>query len=83
MIHTEKLGNNYNREVDRKRKTYYVNHVDDKAILKILATIRGAVEPAKGKPAQKKEVAKATKPAKTEKTKEVPKKEVASDDELF
>lgn len=66
MIHTEKLGNNYNREVDRKRKTYYVNHVDDKAILKILATIRGAVEPAK-----------------TEKTKEAPKKEVASDDELF
>src|SRR3712207_8225502 len=47
MIKTEKIGNNYNREVDRKRKTYYADQVDDKAILKILATIRGAVEPAK------------------------------------
>ena len=46
MIHTEKIGNNYNREVDRKRKTYYADQVDDKAILKILQTIRGAVEPA-------------------------------------
>ncbi|VJO12485.1 Uncharacterised protein [Streptococcus pneumoniae] len=51
--------------------------------LKILATIRGAVEPAKGKLAPKKEAAKTTKPAKTEKTKEAPKKEVDSDDELF
>ncbi|AJD72543.1 TPA: AAA family ATPase [Streptococcus pneumoniae] len=83
MIHTEKLGNNYNREVDRKRKTYYADQVDDKAILKILATIRGAVEPAKGKLAPKKEAAKTTKPAKIEKTKEAPKKEVDSDDELF
>lgn len=46
MIHTEKIGNNYNREVDRKRKTYYADQVDDKAILNILQTIRGAVEPA-------------------------------------
>ena len=83
MIHTEKIGNNYNREVDRKRKTYYADQVDDKAILKILVTIRGAVEPAKGKLAPKKEAAKTTKPAKTEKTKEAPKKEVDSDDELF
>lgn len=83
MIKTEKIGNNYNREVDRKRKTYYADQVDDKAILKILATIRGAVEPAKGKPAPKKESAKTTKPAKAEKPKEAPKKEVASDDELF
>ena len=45
MIHTEKIGNNYNRSVDRKRKTYYADQVDDKAILKILTTIRGAVEP--------------------------------------
>ena len=51
--------------------------------MKILATIRGAVEPAKGKPAPKKESAKTTKPAKAEKPKEAPKKEVASDDELF
>lgn len=62
MIHTEKLGNNYNREVERKRKTYYVDQVDDKAILKILATVRGAVEPAKAakkeRPAVKKEPAK-------------------------
>ena len=69
MIHTEKIGNNYNREVDRKRKTYYADQVDDKAILKILVTIRGAVEPAKGKLAPKKEAAKTTKPAKTEKQK--------------
>ena len=47
MVHTEKIGNNYNREVDRKRKTYYADQVDDKAILKILSTIRGAVEPAR------------------------------------
>lgn len=47
MIHTEKIGNNYNREIDRKRKTYYADQVDDKAILKILQTIRGAVEPAR------------------------------------
>lgn len=83
MIHTEKLGNNYNREVDRKRKTYYADQVDDKAILKILSTIRGAVEPAKAKPAPKKEAVKTAKPTKAEKPKEAPKKEVASDDELF
>ncbi|MXQ48144.1 AAA family ATPase [Streptococcus pneumoniae] len=83
MIKTEKIGNNYNREVDRKRKTYYADQVDDKAILKILATIRGAVEPAKVKPIPKKEAAKTTKPAKAEKPKGAPKKEVASDDELF
>ena len=83
MIKTEKIGNNYNREVDRKRKTYYADQVDDKAILKILATIRGAVEPAKGKPVSKKEAAKTTKPTKAEKPKEAPKKETASDDELF
>ena len=71
MIHTERLGNNYNREIDRKRKTYYADQVDDKAILKILSTIRGAVEPGSGK------VAPSTK------TTEVPKKEVPSDDELF
>lgn len=47
MIQTEKVGNNYNREVERKRKTYYENQIDDKAILKILKTIRGAVEPSK------------------------------------
>ena len=49
MIHTEKIGNNYNREIDRKRKTYYADQVDDKVILKILQTIRGAVEPARQK----------------------------------
>lgn len=58
MIKTEKIGNNYNREVDRKRKTYYADQVDDKAILKILQTIRGAVEPARQK-AQTASVAKA------------------------
>lgn len=44
MVHTEKVGNNYNREVDRRRKRYLVNQIDDKAILKILSTIRGAVD---------------------------------------
>lgn len=43
MIRTEKLGNNYNREVVRKRKTYKSNQIDDQAILKILQTIDGAV----------------------------------------
>ena len=58
MIHTEKIGNNYNREVDRKRKTYYADQVDDKAILKILSTIRGAVEPPRKQQAATKPVAK-------------------------
>ena len=74
MIHTEKVGNNYNREVERKRKKYYMDQVDDKAILKILSTVRGALEPAKApsKPAPakkeeaKEEKPKATKPQKTE-----------------
>ena len=74
MIHTEKVGNNYNREVERKRKKYYMDQVDDKEILKILSTIRGALEPAKApsKPAPakkeeaKEEKQKATKPQKTE-----------------
>ncbi|MFQ6784873.1 MAG: AAA family ATPase [Streptococcus salivarius] len=74
MIHTEKVGNNYNREVERKRKKYYMDQVDDKEILKILSTIRGALEPAKAPskpaPAQKEEAKeekpKATKPQKTE-----------------
>lgn len=47
MIKTEKIGNHYTREIDRKRKKYYADQVDDKAVLKILTTIRGAVEPAK------------------------------------
>ena len=61
MIHTEKIGNNYNREVDRKRKTYYADQVDDKAILKILSTIRGAIEPPRKQQAATKSVAKPTK----------------------
>ena len=51
MIHTEKVGNNYNREIDRRRKFYYADQVDDKKILKILSTIRGAVEPPRKKQA--------------------------------
>ena len=61
MIHTEKIGNNYNREVDRKRKTYYADQVDDKAILKILSTIRGAVEPPRKQQAATKPAAKPVK----------------------
>lgn len=55
MIHTEKIGNNYNREVDRRRKAYYVDQVDDKEILKILSTVRGALDPAKDTNKTKKE----------------------------
>lgn len=77
MIHTEKIGNNYNREVDRRRKAYYVDQVDDKAILKILSTVRGALDPAKDTNKTKKEV------SKKEKVKEAAKKETVSDDELF
>ena len=61
MIHTEKIGNNYNREVDRKRKTYYADQVDDKPILKILTTIRGALEPPRKQQAATKTVTKPTK----------------------
>lgn len=50
MIRTEKLGNHYNREVVRKRKTYKSDQIDDKAILKILQTIDGAVVVTASKP---------------------------------
>lgn len=83
MIHTEKIGNNYNREVDRKRKTYYADQVDDKDILKILTTIRGAVEapkkPAKASELKNDELVKEDKKA-TEKPKKAAK---TADDELF
>lgn len=61
MIHTEKVGNNYNREIDRRRKFYYADQVDDKKILQILTTIRGAVEP----PRKKQTVAQTPKQAQT------------------
>lgn len=71
MIRTEKLGNNYNREVIRRRKTYKSDQIDDKAILKILQTIDGAVTMT------------ATKSTKNTK-KEAPKKvEVAAEDDIF
>lgn len=71
MIRTEKLGNNYNREVIRKRKTYKSDQIDDKVILTILQTIDGAVTMT------------ATKSTKSIK-KEVPKKvEVAAEDDIF
>lgn len=71
MIRTEKLGNNYNREVIRKRKTYKSDQIDDKAILKILQTIDGAVAMT---------TTKSTKSTK----KEAPKKvEVAAEDDIF
>lgn len=82
MIKTEKVGNHYNREIDRKRKKYYMDQVDDKAILKILSTIRGALEPAKApsKPAPaKKEEAKEEKPKATKPRKQ----ETVSEDDLF
>ena len=72
MVHTEKLGNNYNREVERKRKKYYADQVDDKAILKILTTIRGALDPAKQSTAAVKE-----------ETPKPKKQETVSNDDLF
>ena len=69
MIHTEKVGNNYNREIDRRRKVYYSDQVDDKKILQILTTIRGAVEP----------------PRKKQAVEQTPKQEktITDEDELF
>lgn len=82
MIHTEKVGNNYNREVERKRKKYYMDQVDDKKILKILSTIRGALEPAKAPskpaPAKKEEVKK-----EAQKAPKPQKQETISEDDLF
>ncbi|MFW5458163.1 AAA family ATPase [Streptococcus hyovaginalis] len=56
MIQTKKVGTTYLRRVDRKRKTYKTEGVDDNNILTILKTIRGAVEV--GKPSQQKETVK-------------------------
>lgn len=82
MIHTEKVGNNYNREVERKRKKYYMDQVDDKEILKILSTIRGALEPAKAPskpaPAKKEEVKQ-----ESQKAPKPQKQENISEDDLF
>jgi phage NTP-binding protein len=72
MVHTEKLGNNYIREVERKRKKYYADQVDDKAILRILTTIRGALDPAKQSTAAVKE-----------ETPKPKKQETVSNDDLF
>ena len=44
MLQTEKVGNNYYRKVDRRRKSYKAEHVGDKDILAILQTIRGALD---------------------------------------
>ena len=83
MIHTEKIGNNYNREVDRKRKTYYADQVDDKDILKILSTIRGAVEAPK-KTSKASELKNDELVKEDKKTTEKPKKAVKTvDNELF
>ena len=57
MIRTEKLGSHYNREVVRKRKTYKSDQIDDKAILKILQTIDGAVVLTASKPQKQQEQA--------------------------
>lgn len=70
MIRTEKLGNNYNREVVRKRKTYKSDQIDDKAILKILQTIDGAV------------IMTDTKKAKAKKA-ETPKKVETAEEDIF
>jgi len=44
MIQTQKVGNNYIRKVDRKRKAYKAEQVDDKKILSILQSIKGALD---------------------------------------
>ena len=77
MIHTEKIGSNYNREVDRKRKSYYADQVDDKKILKILSTVRGALTPAKPKKVE------TTETTNTKPTAAVEQKEDAAVKELF
>lgn len=69
MIRTEKLGNHYNREVVRKRKTYQSDQIDDEAVLAILQTIDGAV------------VMTAPKQRKTKTV--VEKTEVATEDDIF
>lgn len=52
MIQTQKIGNNYSRRVDRRRKAYKAEQVDDKKILSILHTIRGALDSATAKTTQ-------------------------------
>lgn len=44
MIQTQKIGNNYTRKVERRRKAYKAEQVDDKKILSILQTVRGALD---------------------------------------
>ncbi|MQW23911.1 AAA family ATPase [Lactococcus sp. dk322] len=44
MIQTKKVGNNYMRLIDRRRKAYKAEQVDDKKILNILLTVRGALD---------------------------------------
>lgn len=44
MIQTIKVGNNYSRKIDRRRKAYKAEQVDDEKILSILKTIRGALD---------------------------------------
>lgn len=44
MIQTQKVGNNYIRKIDRRRKAYKAEQVDDKKILSILQTVRGALD---------------------------------------
>lgn len=52
MIQTLKVGNNYSRKIDRRRKAYKADQVDDSKILSILKTIRGALDSATVKTTQ-------------------------------
>lgn len=52
MIQTLKVGNNYSRKIDRRRKAYKADQVDDSKILSILKTIRGALDSATAKTIQ-------------------------------
>ncbi|MCH5428457.1 ATP-binding protein [Lactococcus lactis] len=52
MIQTLKVGNNYSRKIDRRRKAYKADQVDDNKILSILKTIRGALDSATAKTTQ-------------------------------
>lgn len=52
MIQTLKVGNNYSRKIDRRRKAYKADQVDDSKILSILKTIRGALDSATAKTTQ-------------------------------
>ncbi|ANK60050.1 AAA family ATPase [Loigolactobacillus backii] len=45
VIHTQKIGSTYLRNIKDKRKNYYASRIDDPKILRILKAITGAITP--------------------------------------